>query len=249
MIKTKTPAEIEIMREGGRRLVGILKKLKAALKPGIFGTQVNDLAIQLARAQGGEPSFWGYKGYPAAICLSINHGVVHGIPKPKPLEKGDLVKLDMGFCFKGFHTDATFSMIVGEKGFSPLMRNCYEALLAGSKQVKAGALVDDVSRAIEEKIKKAGYTILRAFTGHGIGRELHENPLITNFVSGNRLQFPPSSAIALEPIVGEGKEETITLSDNWTVVTKDKSRVAHFEHTILVKDDGFEVLTPLDKLI
>jgi len=248
-MESRTPREITIMREGGKRLSAILGKLKAAAKPGVRGNQLNELAIQLAESYGGKPSFLGYKGYPAAICLSVNEGVVHGIPKANPLNEGDIVKIDAGLCYEGFHTDSAFTLVVGQNTLPPLLQACYEALLAGTRAVRAGVQVDSISSAIEHKVKEKGFTILRAFGGHGVGKALHEEPIITNFVSDSKVRLPEASTVALEPIVGEGGEETRTLDDGWTVVTKDGSCVAHFEHTILVKKDGAEVLTPLDEVV
>lgn len=251
-VKIKTSQDISIMREGGHKLIEILKIIKAAIKPGVTLKELDQIAREEAAKRGGEPSFLNYKGYPAAICTSVNEGVVHCIPDEYQLKNGDLISIDFGLKFNNLHTDAAISLIVGEdiNNLRPLLKSVYTALLAGTQQVKAGVKVGDISQAIETSLKNDNLTIMRQFVGHGVGYDLHEDPIIPNAIGHDRdTVLPAGSVIAIEPIAGKGREGHMTTKDNWSVRTMDNQPVAHFEHTVVVKDDGYEIVTPINEII
>lgn len=251
-VKIKTPQEISIMREGGHKLVEILKIVKKAVKPGVTLKELDKIARDETQKQGGHPSFLNYKRYPAAICTSVNEGVVHCIPNDYQLKNGDLISIDFGFKFNNLHTDATVSLIVGEdiNNLRPLLKSVYSALLAGTNRIKAGVKVGDISKAIETSLINDNLTIMRQFVGHGIGYDLHEDPIVPNIVGHDKnTVLPAGSVIAIEPIAGKGREAHATAEDSWSVHTMDNQPVAHFEHTIVVKDDGYEIVTPIKEII
>lgn len=247
-----TDEEIADLREGGRRLVLILERLRREIKPGTNLQTLSRLAETEAKRQGGLPSFQGFEGYPAPVCLCVNDQVVHCIPSDTVLQAGDIITVDMGLYYRGLHTDAAVTWAVGQ--VSPivkrLMDGAYAALLAGTSEVRSGAKVSAVSGAIEKTLTGKGLTIFRQFVGHGVGHRLHENPMIPNFTTpGSSPTLIAGTALAIEPIVGLGDEETITEADDWSVRTADGKPVAEFEHTVLVTDQGYEVITPLETLI
>lgn len=251
-IKTKTPQDILVMREGGYKLIEVLKIIKKAVKPGATLKELDNIAREETKKLGGYPSFLNYKSYPAAICTSVNEGIVHCIPNEYQLKEGDLISIDFGFKFNNFHTDTTISLIVGEdiNNLRPLLKAVYSALMAGTKQVKAGVRVGDISQAIETSLKNDNLTIMRQFVGHGIGRDLHEDPIVPNVVGHDKdVVLPAGSVIAIEPIAGKGREAHITAKDDWSIHTMDNQPVAHFEHTVVVKNDGYEIITPINEII
>jgi len=247
-----TEQDIIDLREGGRRLVAIFQVLKARVRPGTNLLELEKLANDEANKLGGIPSFKGYHGYPAALCLSPNHTIVHGIPADYLLRDGDILAIDMGLYYKGWHTDAAITLPIGE--IAPeakrLLAGTYAALLAGTDAVRPGNRIQDISRSIEKVLRGRHLTIFRNLVGHGVGRELHLDPMIPNFDPGRPgPAIHPGMTLALEPIAGLGSEDTRELSDGWTIETVDGRLAAHFEHTILVTPDGPEVLTPLETLI
>ena len=251
-ISIKSPAEIEVMSEGGKRLVEILKSLHQQLAPGVSLKALDVLARSESTRLGGRPSFLGYKGYPAAICASVNEGIVHCIPTDYQLQTGDLISIDFGFYYQGWHTDAAVTWIVSEdiNGYRPLLQGVYEALQAGVKEVQAGVKVGEVSRSIETTLKAHKLTIMKQFVGHGVGKNLHEEPIIPNFVGHDKnVVLPEGAVIAIEPIAGVGREEYITLADNWSVKTTDQRPVAHFEATVAVTTTGARILTPIQQIL
>ena len=251
-IKIKTPQDISIMREGGHKLIEILKIVKQSVKPGVTLKELDQIAREETEKQGGKASFLNYKGYPAAICASVNEGVVHCIPNEYQLKNGDLISIDFGFKFNGFHTDTTISLIVGEdiNNLRPLLKSVYSALLAGTEQIKAGIKVGEISRAIETSLTNDNLTIMRQFVGHGVGKDLHEDPIVPNAVGHDKnTVLPAGSVIAIEPVAGIGEEAYMTAKDNWSIRTMDNQPVAHFEHTVVVKDDGYEIVTPINEII
>jgi len=251
-IKVKTPQEIAIMREGGKRLIRIFMVIKNYIKPGVTLLELDRQAQAEAKKQGGSPSFLGYQGYPAALCTSVNNGIIHCIPDDYQLQIGDLLSIDCGFFFKGFHTDAAVSFIVKKdiNSYQPLLLTTYQALMAGTQKIKAGIKIGEISSAIETTIKNSNLTIMRQFVGHGVGRNLHEPPVVPNFVSHDKdTVLPAGSVIAIEPIVGLKGEAHITTKDGWSTKTTDSSPVAHFEQTIAVTDTGYEILTPIQEII
>lgn len=251
-ISIKSPAEIEVMAEGGKRLVEILKSLHQQLVPGVSLMVLDAIARAEAARLDGRPSFLGYKGYPAAICASVNEGIVHCIPTDYQLQNGDLISIDFGFYYHGWHTDAAVTWIVGEdiNGLRPLLKGVYEALRAGVQEVQVGIKVGVVSEAIETVLKANKLTIMKQFVGHGVGRALHEEPVIPNFVGHDKnVILPEGAVIAIEPIAGIGREEYTTLENNWSVLTTDKRPVAHFEETVAITAKGSRILTPIQQIL
>jgi methionyl aminopeptidase len=259
----KSVAELELMREAGRMVAEVLALMSELVVPGATTGDLNDAALGLMEELGADrPSFLGYHGYPAAICVSINDEVVHGIPgrckyrgsftPDRTLADGDLISIDCGVVFQGFHGDSAVTFPVGDisEEHQALVDTCREALWAGIRQVKPGNRLTDLARAIEASIKdrERRYGVVEDYVGHGIGRFLHEAPQVPNVMSyhlrRNDLVLEPGLTIAIEPMVCLGSRRTKTLArDGWTVVTKDGYPAAHFEHTVVVTEDGFDVLT------
>lgn len=242
-----------MMQKGGKILGQILKQLAQEVYPGQTTVALNNLAEKLIAQAGGTPSFKGYtpfgtgQAYPNALCCSINDEVVHGIPKKhRCLKSGDIISLDLGFYYQGWHTDSAITLGVGK--ISPqaeqLIRVTYEALQRGIRQVKPGATIGDIGAAIQSYIESNGYSVVKSLVGHGIGREVHESPRVPNF--GQKRQgakLTAGNVIAIEPMVNLGQEEVITAADGWTVKTSDHSLSAHFEHTVAVTKIGYLILT------
>jgi methionyl aminopeptidase len=245
-ISIKNRQEIAAMREGGKILGLILSELKKMVAPGVTTGQLNDRAEQLMREYRVEPSFKGYRGYPSAICASINEEVVHGIPGPRKLTTGDLVTIDCGVYHKGFHTDSAISCGAGI--LSPekdnLIMTAEKALMKAIESVKPGIRIRTISEIIQNTVEKNGYSVVRDLVGHGIGKDIHEDPQIPNFRDkdpGPILQ--PGMTLAIEPIIALGDYEVKILRDGWTFVTKDGSPSAQVEHTVAVTEKGVEILT------
>jgi len=251
MVSIKNREEIEIMREGGRLLSQLSKELAEQIKPGITGLDLNAWVEQFAAQHQATPSFLNYRGYPKALCVSINDQVVHALPTNEPFREGDVVALDVGLKYRGLHLDMAFTQGVGGIGEQAqrLIQATRRALKKGVRAARAGALLSEIGRAMEEEVKREGFTIVRQFTGHGIGRDLHEEPSVPSYEDSPpalaRLVLPKGATLALEPVVTAGGEEVLTAPDGWTVRTKDGSLSAHFEVTILVGDEEGEILTPL----
>jgi len=251
-VAIKTTAELSIMAESGRRLIQILKQLKSHIIPGMSLKSLDQLARAATKELGGRPSFLHYHGYPAAICTSVNQGIVHCIPNDYQLQAGDLVSVDFGFCYEGWHTDAAVTWIVETDlhNYLPLLKGVYRALVAGAGVVKAGVKVGEISRAIETSLNHDNLTIMRQFVGHGVGRELHEEPTIPNFVGHDKnVVLPAGCTIAIEPIAGVGQEVYTTLPDQWSVLATDNQPVAHFEQTLVVLRGGSQILTPIQEIL
>lgn len=248
----KSDAEIAIMREAGRITAKVLEVLKASVKPGIRTEELDIVAEREAKKLGAIPSFKGYRGYPASVCVSVNDEIVHGIPGKRTLIEGDIVSLDFGVIYKGFQGDAARTIAVGtiSSEADKLMEVTENALKAGIKQACSGNRLGDISAAIEEYAEARGYSVVREYTGHGIGRDMHEDPQIPNttksilgMAKGTGPVLRKGMTLAIEPMVNIGGWATKVNSDNWTVHTLDGSLSAHFEDTIAVTDDGPEVLT------
>ncbi len=251
-IRVKTPEEVEIMREGGAKLIEVFKILISHAQPGTTLTELDKIARVESEKLGAKPSFLGYQGYPAAICTSVNEGIVHCIPDSYTLKEGDLLSIDLGLLYKGLHTDSAISLVIGEDihGYTPLLQKTYQSLVAGVQAVKANHKVGDISRAIEESLNKSNLTIMRQFVGHGIGHKLHEAPTVPNFVGHDKdVILPANSVIAIEPIAGFGAEAYFTENNGWSTRTVDKNTVAHFEETVVVTEHGPESLTPIEEII
>jgi methionyl aminopeptidase len=248
MIIYKSAEEIDKMRRAGRVVAGTIDRVVAAVRPGIATADLDAVAEAYIDEQGAIPSFKGYKGFPASICVSINDEVVHGIPSPKRvLAEGDILSLDFGAIWEGFHSDSALTMFVGDPPTAEaekLVRVTEEALEAGISQIVAGARLSDVGAAVQQVAEGAGFSVVREYVGHGIGRNMHEDPQIPNYGEpGRGPLIKPGLVVAVEPMVNIGGWETRVLADDWTVVTEDGSLSAHFEHTIAVTEDGREVLT------
>ena len=246
MTKIKTPQEIEKMRKSGQILASVLSEVEANLKPGITTEAINAIAAKKLKKLGGSPAFLGYYDYPAVICISINDEVVHGIPGKKIIKNGDVVSFDFGVNYEGMITDAARTILVGapNKAKSALIASTAASLDAGIKQVRAGARIGDISAAIQSVLDDHGYGIVRDLVGHGVGHQLHEDPNIPNY--GKENSGPVIEAgmtIAIEPMATLGSYKVYTADDGWTVLTRDGSIAAHFEDTVLVLENGFEILT------
>lgn len=248
MITIKSKNELAIMREAGRMVALTREAVKKHIKPGVTTKQLDDIADKFIRSLGGVPSFKGYNGFPGSICTSVNEVVVHGIPSNQTLKSGDIITLDIGVYYQGFHGDSAWTYGVGEicDADQKLLDVTLESLYAGLKEAKPNNRVGDISHAIESYVKPFGYGIVEEFTGHGIGRELHENPYVPNFgkpKTGALLR--EGMTICVEPMINLGTKRVKVLKDNWTTVTLDKSKSAHFEHMIAITKDGYEILTEL----
>jgi len=249
----KSAAEIDRMREAGRIVAEAIERVVAAVAPGRTTADLDRVAEETIRERGALPSFKGYRGFPATICASLNHEIVHGIPSPRRvLRAGDVLSLDFGAIWEGFHADAAVTEFVGGRPANPetekLVRATMEALDAGIEAIRPGGRLSDIGAAIQQVAEGAGFELIREYGGHGIGRALHEDPFISNVgPPGRGPELRPGLVLAVEPMTALGSAETMVLSDGWTVVTADGSTAAHFEHTVAVTEDGREVLTILDR--
>jgi len=248
--KVKTAAEITAMRESGRMLATVLQKLVDSAKPGMSTQDLDDIAVAELKSLGGQPAFLGYQGFPATLCVSLNNQVVHGIPsKDVIIEEGDILSVDYGVKYHGMVTDAARSMIVGrpkQKRHQELVDRTEQAMLEGIAAVHDQVRTGDIGFAVESVLNKFGYGIVRDLVGHGVGHELHEDPNIPNY--GRRNTGPWLSkgmTIAIEPMSTLGTDRVYVAPDGWTIMTADDSWSAHFEHTILITEDGSEILTQL----
>lgn len=242
-----TPAQIESLRKGGAILRDCLKHVAGLVKPGVSTWDIDAAAEAFIRERGGIPAFKGYHGFPATLCTSVNEQVVHGIPSKKQILKdGDIVSLDGGVIFDALYTDACVTVPVGNvpkemHTFLSSVSDTLEAVIA--EVVKPGAKIGDVSSFIEKGIRKAGYSPIRALTGHGLGDTLHQFPDVPNVgKAGTGPVLPVGTMIAIEPIAAIGKDEVFTEADNWTVTTKDRQWACHFEHSVLITETGYEVI-------
>lgn len=254
MITIKNEHEINYMRQAGRILAETLEELKSLIKPGMPAFLFDQRARELIKAKGGRPSFLDYKpggargGFPAAICVSINNEVVHGIPGKKVLKKGDIVSLDLGVEIEGYHTDSAVTVPVGKVPYltGHLIKVTEEALWAGIKHAADGEKIGDIGATVQSVLEKNHLGVVRELVGHGIGRTVHEDPAIPNYGKmGTGLELKEGMTICIEPMATMGKPRVMLAEDGWTYVTSDGSLSAHFEHTILIKKKGCEVLTSL----
>ena len=246
MIVCKSAAELEYMREAGRIVAETHRLLRQAIKPGVTTAELDRLAEEYIRSQGAVPSFKGYNQFPASICASVNDELVHGIPGPRVLNEGDIISIDIGAQYRGYHGDSAWTYPVGEISdeHRRLLEVTEASLMEGLKHVKAGVRLYTVSHAIQRVIEEAGMSVVREYVGHGIGARLHEEPQIPNYGIPDRgPRLKPGMTLAIEPMVILGERFVRTLEDNWTVVTADGSWCAHFEHTVAVTEDGCEILT------
>jgi methionyl aminopeptidase len=246
-IELKSPKEIDAMREAGRIVADSLVVLSAAAKAGVTTLELDKIAASELAKRGAKPAFLGYRGFPKTLCVSVNSEVVHGIPSEKRrIQDGDLVSLDFGCVWKGFYADSAVTVGVGSVSAraKELMKATQESLDKAISAVREGARLGDVSSAVQKHVEANGFSVVRDFVGHGIGRALHEDPAIPNYgKSGTGPRLQAGMVLAIEPMVNLGGPEVETLADGWTAVTRDGSLSAHFEHTVAVLKDGAEVLT------
>lgn len=251
MITLKSAHEIALMRQAGRIVAQVLAEVRAAVAPGVTTVDLEAIAGRIiVDEHGAIPSFKGYRGFPGIICASINEQIVHGIPGPQVLHEGDIVSVDVGVIYKGYHGDAATTIGVGQidDESQRLMDVTAESLRIGIEAARPGNWTSDISKAIEAYVKGQGFSVVREYTGHGIGRQMHEDPQIPNYYDpriGARVRLRPGMTFALEPMVMVGDWRTRVLGDDWTVVTADGTRSAHFEHTVAVTKNGPEILTSL----
>ncbi|HGY5535819.1 MAG: type I methionyl aminopeptidase [Prochlorococcus sp.] len=247
-VEIKSARELAIMRKASSIVATVLREIMEMAEPGQTTGELDAFAESRIREMGATPSFKGYHGFPASICASINNEVVHGIPGPKRVIKsGDLLKVDTGAYFDGYHGDSCITICVGDVSDSgkQLSRVAQESLMAGLAQIRSGNSLLDIAGAVEDHVKAHGYSVVEDYTGHGVGRNLHEEPSVFNFRTNDlpNLTLRPGMTLAVEPILNAGSKTCRTLKDRWTVVTQDGSLSAQWEHTIVVTSDGCEILT------
>ena len=246
MIKIKTPREIELLKIAGSIVGETHKFLIPYIKPGITTKQLDKLAHDFIISKGATPSFKGYDGYPASICTSVNEEVVHGIPSNRKLQNGDIISIDIGACYKGYHGDSAWTYKVGNvsKEKEDLMKHTELSLFEGLNQIKSGARVGDIGHAIEKYALKHNLGVVKELVGHGVGSNLHEEPDVPNYGKANTAPIlKEGMVIAVEPMINLGTSNIYILDDDWTIITADNKPSAHFEHTVVVTKDGYEILT------
>ena len=246
-VTVKTEHEISLMRESGHKLEQVHNALKELIRPGISTAEINEYGDSLIRKLGGIPNFLNYNGYPASICISVNEEVVHGIPsRERKLKEGDLVSLDAGLIWKGYHSDAARTWLVGraDPEVEKLTQVTKECFFEGIRFARAGRHLHEISRAIGEYAARFGYGVVEELCGHGIGTHLHEEPQVPNFrQKGRGLLLVPGMTLAIEPMINLGTKEVEWMSDGWTVKTADRKPSAHYENTVLITDGDPELLT------
>jgi methionyl aminopeptidase len=252
MIIRKSPQEIEQMARAGRVVADTLTLLAEHVRPGVTTAELDALAEEFILSQGGYPTFKGYRGYPAATCLSPNEMVVHGIPGPYVLEEGDLLSADVGVTLGGFVADSAYTFAVGD--VSPeaerLLETCQAALAAGVEQCRAGQRLSDISHAIQMVTEEAGFSVVRSLVGHGVGRSMHEDPQIPNYgPPGRGPLLAEGMVFAIEPMINAGGADVVVHDDEWSISSTDGSLSAHFEHTVAVTEEGPRILTAAPVLL
>jgi methionyl aminopeptidase len=246
MIIRKSEQEIETMARAGAVVADTLSLLEERIQPGVTTRELDEVAEEFIRSRGGVPTFKGYKGYPAATCLSPNAMVVHGIPGKTTLENGDILSVDVGVTLDGFVADSAWTFPVGtiSADAQRLLDTCRAALEAGIAEARVGNTVGDISQAVQSVTEAGGFSVIRSLVGHGVGRSMHEEPQVPNFVSGSKgPQLKEGMTIAIEPMITAGAAEVYIHDDEWSISTADASLAAHFEHTVAVTADGPRILT------
>ncbi len=247
MIVLKTGRELKIMREACRISAGALQVAGKAVEPGVSTAEIDRLAEEYIRSQGGEPNFKNYEGYPATACISINNEVIHGIPsKNRKLKAGDIVSIDLGAKFQGYHGDNAATFACGDISAEAkrLMDTTRESLYEGIGAAVSGGRIGDIGNAVQRYVEARGFSVVRKFVGHGIGTQLHEAPEVPNFgTAGRGIRLMPGMTLAIEPMINSGKSDVKILPDGWTVLTTDGSLSAHFEHTIVITPEGPKIMT------
>lgn len=248
MIICKTPREIEIMREAGKIVALTHQELKKHIAPGITTKELDQIAEKTILKYGAVPSFKGYNGFPGSICASVNEELVHGIPGKRKLQEGDIISIDIGAKYNGYHGDSAWTYPVGNisESVQKLLDVTEKSLYLGLEHAKPGERLSNISHAIQTYVEDGGFSIVREYVGHGIGQNLHEDPQIPHYGPPNQgPRLKPGMVICIEPMVNQGRRYVKTLSDDWTVVTVDGKWCAHFEHTIALTEAGYEILTTL----
>jgi len=246
MITIKSPREVELLRIAGNVVYKTHQYLKPFVKEGITTEELNRLGEEFIISQGCTPSFKGYEGFPAGICMSVNSEVVHGFPSKRKLKNGDILTMDIGACWKGYHGDSGWTYAVGEVSDDAkyIMEHTEKALYVGLEQVKPGNRIGDISHAIEEYAKEHNLGVVRELCGHGVGTDVHEDPEVPNYgEAGTGPKLREGMVIAIEPMLTMGSPKVFLRENNWTVETQDGSLAGHYEHTIVVTKDGYEILT------
>ena len=247
-IHRKSKFEINLMKQAGNIVALVHAAIKEAIKEGVTTKELDELAFKIIKENKADPTFLGYHGFPATICASLNEQVVHGFPSHNTiLKNGDIISIDVGATFKGFVGDSAWTYAVGEisEEKQMLLKATEESLFAGLEHMKSNDRLENVAGAIEDVAKKYNLGIVRQYGGHGVGREMHEDPFVFNYRTNNKLILQKGMTIAIEPMLNLGCDDVEVLEDKWTVVTKDKKASAHFEHTVHVTDNGPEILTKL----
>ena len=245
MISIKSKREIDLMKEAGKYNQLTFREIEKYLKVGVTTKQLDKVAHDFIIKNGCVPSCLGYEGYPASVCISINDEVVHGIPGNRKIKNGDIVSVDLVLAYKGYHADATRTYIIGNVSseVEALVKNTRLAFFAGVKEVKEGARIRDISRAIEKFAHEHNLSVVEELCGHGIGLEMHEEPDVENFDTNNMTKLKEGMVIAIEPMLNLGSKEVYVLDDDWTIKTVDGKPSSHYENTVLVTKDGYEILT------
>ncbi|AKO90816.1 type I methionyl aminopeptidase [Priestia filamentosa] len=248
MIICKTPRELEIMREAGRIVALTHQELQKHIKPGITTKELDRIAEKIIRQHDAEPSFKGYNGFTGSICASVNEELVHGIPGDRKLNDGDIISIDIGAYYNGYHGDSAWTYAVGSVSdeAEKLLKVTEESLYKGLEKAIPGDRLSNISHAIQTYVEEHGFSVVREYVGHGVGQDLHEDPQIPHYGPPNKgPRLRTGMVLAIEPMVNAGSRYVKTLADGWTVVTQDKKYCAHFEHTIAIVEDGYEILTKL----
>lgn len=248
MIICKTPREIDIMRDAGKIVALTFQELKKYIQPGVTTKELDTIAEKFIKEHDAYPSFKGYNGFPGSICTSVNDELVHGIPGKRVLEKGDIISLDIGARYNGYHGDSAWTYAVGEidDETQKLLDVTEKSLSMGLNEAKPEVRLSNISHAIQKCVESEGYSIVREYVGHGIGQDLHEDPDIPHFGPPNKgPRLKPGMVFCVEPMVNAGTRYVKTLADNWTVVTVDGKLCTHFEHTIAITETGYEILTKI----
>ena len=247
MVSLKTARELSLMKDACRISAEALRAAGEAVKPGISTLEIDTIVRQYIEKQGATPSFLGYGGFPASACISVNNVVIHGIPKPTTvLKDGDIVSIDTGACYRGYHGDNAYTFPCGSISAEAqrLLDATRESLYEGIKQATVGNRIGDIGSAVQQYVEARSYSVVRKYVGHGVGAKLHEDPNVPNYgTKGKGIRLLPGMTIAIEPMVNEGTHHTRVLGDKWTVVTVDGRLSAHFEHTIAITPDGPKILT------
>jgi methionyl aminopeptidase len=246
MIIYKSEAELEGMRQSSRIVAAVLGELEPLIRPGIRTRDLDLYAEKRTRELGAIPAFKGYRGFPASVCISVNEEVIHGIPSGRILQEGDIVSLDFGVLYEGFFSDSALTASVGQTSpeAQKLIAAAERSFFMGLEQMKEGNRLSDISAAIQQSVESEGFSVIRQFIGHGIGRALHEEPQVPNFgPPGRGPKLRPGMTLAIEPMIAAGGYEVEILEDGWTAVTRDRSLAAHFEHTVAMTENGPEILS------